>query len=322
MRPDVAAIAIGRNEGQRLAACLQSLAPQVTRLIYVDSGSTDDSVAIATAAGAQVVHLPTDAPFTAARARNAGFAALGPEAPPLVQFVDGDCAVAADWIATGAAALDRDPGIGIVTGWRTESDPDRNAFHALAELEWHRPPGDIPSCGGDMMLRSDLFRRLGGFNGAIVASEDEELCLRVRRAGLRVHRLPQVMTIHDINMTRFGQWWQRTLRSGHGFAEIGGRYPEHFRMERLRVWVYGGGLPVMLVAGLVLGSWPFVALPVLGWAFNFWRTDRGLRGGVPERHRHQLALYLTLAKLPNMIGMLRFYLRRLRRTQHRLIEYK
>ncbi|MEO0691400.1 MAG: glycosyltransferase, partial [Pseudomonadota bacterium] len=43
----IAAVAIGRNEGERLVRCLTSLAGQVERLVYVDSGSTDGSVAAA-----------------------------------------------------------------------------------------------------------------------------------------------------------------------------------------------------------------------------------------------------------------------------------
>ncbi|MGL4321582.1 MAG: glycosyltransferase family 2 protein, partial [Paracoccaceae bacterium] len=53
----VDAVIIGRNEGARLVACLASVAPHVRRMVYVDSGSTDGSVAAATAAGAQVVAL-------------------------------------------------------------------------------------------------------------------------------------------------------------------------------------------------------------------------------------------------------------------------
>ena len=66
------AVIIGRNEGARLVAALQAAAPQVDVIVYVDSGSTDNSVAEAENAGAIVLHLDTSRPFTAARARNAG----------------------------------------------------------------------------------------------------------------------------------------------------------------------------------------------------------------------------------------------------------
>ena len=135
---NVAAVVIGRNEGARLERCLTSLAGQVDQLIYVDSGSTDRSVAFATDIGATVVELDTSQPFTAARARNAGFAETDAE---YVQFVDGDCGVARDWIGKAKAALDADRSIAIVTGWRKELFPEASVYNAMADVEWHRPAG-------------------------------------------------------------------------------------------------------------------------------------------------------------------------------------
>lgn len=53
MTPGVGAVIIGRNEGARLVACLASFPGWVRPLVYVDSGSTDGSVAAARAAGAE-----------------------------------------------------------------------------------------------------------------------------------------------------------------------------------------------------------------------------------------------------------------------------
>ena len=66
----VDAVVIGRNEGERLRACLASLQMQVGRVIYVDSGSTDGSADMARDMGAEVIRLDMAQPFTAARARN------------------------------------------------------------------------------------------------------------------------------------------------------------------------------------------------------------------------------------------------------------
>ncbi|WP_372836203.1 glycosyltransferase, partial [Puniceibacterium confluentis] len=82
-------VLIGRNEGARLVAALGAVQGQARRMIYVDSGSGDGSVDAARAAGAEVVLLDLSQPFTAARARNAGFAALEGDSPDLVQFIDG-----------------------------------------------------------------------------------------------------------------------------------------------------------------------------------------------------------------------------------------
>lgn len=324
MNGKVAAVVIGRNEGDRLKRCLTSLAGQCDRIIYVDSGSTDGSVAFAQGIGALVVDLDRSVPFTAARARNAGFSAL--QAGGLtayVQFVDGDCGVEPGWIASGCAMLDAHPGMGVVTGWRTETDPHRNVYHEMCEIEWHRAPGDIRSCGGDMMVRVATFVQIGGFNPSIIASEDEEFCLRVLALGQRVHRLPRIMTLHDADMNRFGQWWKRTVRSGHGFAEVGGMHPDHFRPERRRVWFYGGVLPVVLVAGMVSGIWLAAGGAVLLYLVNWLRTAQGLnRHGQRWGQALHHAAYLTLSKIANMQGMLTYYLRRARGADMLIIEYK
>ena len=324
MTGSVGAVAIGRNEGERLRRCLTSLVGQCDQIIYVDSGSTDDSVAFAQGIGAVVVDLDSSVPFTAARARNAGFAALlTAQAPEYVQFVDGDCTVESGWMTVARALLDANADIGIVTGWRTEIDPTRNVYHEMFEVEWHRPAGDIRSCGGDMLVRADAFAAIGGFNPRIIASEDEEFCLRIQQQGLRVHRLPTVMTRHDADTTRFAQWWRRTVRAGHGFAEVGGMQPSHFIAERRRVWFYGGLCPLMLLAGLITGLWPLVLFALAAYVYNWARTMQGLhRTGQPVAQAAHHALFLTLSKIANMQGMITYYIRRWRGLDMKIIEYK
>src|SRR5207249_590682 len=97
----VGVVAIGRNEGERLGVCLASALRDCAHVVYVDSGSTDGSVALARDLGAQVLELDLSIPFTAARARNAGFDKLLHIAPDVefVQFVDGDCEIVENWIS-------------------------------------------------------------------------------------------------------------------------------------------------------------------------------------------------------------------------------
>ena len=92
-------VVIGRNEGERLKRCLQSISGFIDRVVYVDSGSTDDSVAFVKSLGADVVELDMATPFTAARARNEGSKKLLKRLPALdyLFFVDGDCEVVKDW---------------------------------------------------------------------------------------------------------------------------------------------------------------------------------------------------------------------------------
>ena len=75
-RPGIGIVIIGRNEGDRFRRCLESVKGRCDAMVYVDSGSTDGSVEFARSQGADVLELDRDQPFTAARARNAGWERL------------------------------------------------------------------------------------------------------------------------------------------------------------------------------------------------------------------------------------------------------
>jgi GT2 family glycosyltransferase len=315
----LAVVLIGRNEGARLKASLASLSGQ--RIVYVDSGSTDMSVAAAREAGAAVVELDPATPFTAARARHAGFQALGPVPPEFVQFFDGDCIVVPGWIEAGRAALQENPRLGLVTGWRSEIHPEASIYNALCDHEWRRPAGEITACGGDMMVRSVAYTQAGGFDGQVIAAEDDEFCQRLRKAGWGLRRLPVPMTRHDAAMMRFGQWWRRAVRSGHGFAQVGDLHARYFARERARVWVYALVLPLLALAGL---AWtPLLVLVLAAYLMSYLKTVQGLRGdGLASGTALHHAAFLTLSKFPNLIGMLTYYARKRRGAAMRIIEYK
>lgn len=318
-------VLIGRNEGDRLVACLASIAGQARRIVYVDSGSGDDSVANARAAGAEVVELAPDLPFTAARARHAGFTHLDTTggAAPFVQFVDGDCRVQPGWLERGLAAISGDETLGLVTGWRSEIAPEASLYNALCAVEWRRPAGEIAACGGDMMVRSAAYRAVGGFDARVIAAEDDELCCRLRKAGWRLRRIPQEMTLHDAAMRRFGQWWRRAERTGHGFAQVGHLHPGYFRRERARMWLFAAVLPILLILGLWAAWWLAVTVAFL-YLLSFVKTARRqqLEEGLPRAEARRHAALLTLSKFPNLVGALRYWLRHARGADMRIIEYK
>lgn len=318
------AIVIGRNEGMRLVACLASLTAQGVEIVYVDSGSWDNSVGEARKAGALVVELERDKPFTAARARQAGFDALAQtgDLPEFVMFVDGDCIVVDGWIAAGEAAMRDNPDLGLVTGWRAELYPERSIYNALCEFEWRRPAGEITACGGDMMVRSEAFQQAGGYDATVIAAEDDEFCVRLAKAGWGLRRIPVEMTRHDAAMLRFGQWWQRAVRTGHGFAQVGWMHPPYFRREQIRAVVYGLLLPLLALVGLCSSALLFLIVVAL-YGMNYIRTTKGLiADGLPAWEARRHARLLTLSKLPNIMGMTMFHWRRLRGRAMQIIEYK
>lgn len=319
----VGVVVIGRNEGERLVRCLRSVGRDA-RVVYVDSGSTDGSVAAATALGAEVVALDLAVPFTAARARNAGRAALGPDLE-FIQFVDGDCELRGDWLARAQAALAADGGLAAVFGRRREIAPGASRYNWLCDVEWATAPGEARYFGGDVMLRAAALDQAGGYPAEMIAGEEPDLAIRLRERGWRIACLPAEMTLHDAAIIRLGQWWRRAERAGHAYAELSHRHAGSALADyprRLRgVLAWGVGVPVAAVfVGVILGPLAGLAvllLPILQIARLAWRERR--RG---MRDAATLALFLTLAKPAQAIGAGRYLLALAGRRRSRLIEYK
>ena len=100
-----------------------------------------------------------------------------------------------------------------------ESDiRDKSIYNRLADIEWNSPVGEVKYCGGDAMMRVEAFRQVGGFNPDLIAGEEPELCVRLRQRGC-ILRIDAEMTLHDIAMTQFRQFWKRSIRTGYAFAE-------------------------------------------------------------------------------------------------------
>ncbi|MDB4985444.1 MAG: hypothetical protein JWN04_622, partial [Myxococcaceae bacterium] len=242
----VGAVVIGRNEGERLQRCLRSLVGRAAPLVYVDSQSTDDSVAFARSLGVEVVELDLSVPFTAARARNEGFARLREltREVPFVQFVDGDCEVVEGWIEAARDLLANDAGLVAVTGVRRERYPEQTIFNELCDVEWQLGAyGETDRFGGDVMIRAAALEQVGGYNPSVIAAEDDELAVRLHAAGGRILRIDRKMTVHDAAIERLSQWWQRAKRAGHGYAQVEhlhGAPPTYkFRAENKRVLTWG-----------------------------------------------------------------------------------
>jgi len=217
----IGVVVIGRNEGERLNRCLISVAQTGAKIIYVDSGSTDNSVQLARDLGHHVLELDMSVPFTAARARNEGFAYLVRLYPQIdyVQFIDGDCEMQPGWLLHAASFMKKNVSAVMVCGRLRERYPERSVYNMLCDIEWDAPPGISGACGGIAMVRVDDFRREGGYRADMIAGEEPELCVRFRKKGKEIWRLDVEMALHDAAMMHFHQWWRRAVRGGYAFAE-------------------------------------------------------------------------------------------------------
>jgi glycosyltransferase involved in cell wall biosynthesis len=330
--PDVGVVAIGRNEGERLRRCLASVLGRGARVVYVDSASTDGSAELARSSGAEVVDLDMSLPFSAARARNAGFERLMRTAPDVrfVQFVDGDCEVVDGWIDRARRELESRDDAAVVCGRRRERFPGASVYNRLADVEWDTPIGEAQSCGGDAMMRVEAFQQVGGFDPSVVAGEEPELCQRLRAKGWKVLRIDAEMTLHDSAMLHFGQWWKRAVRSGYGATDVATRFGhEKFgsQVNSARQWAVV--LPITGMAAflltLVFGRWAALAgvLVLALFPLQALRMAARVRRRVP--HWKTALAYGTLnvvGKFANFAGQ-RQYGRDRREGRHaRLIEYK
>ena len=296
------AVIIGRNEGERLRACLTSTVGRVHRAVYVDSGSTDHSLTVARTLGVEALALDPALPFTAARARNAGFRHLQQSLPDMafVQFIDGDCELHPNWIEAATAVMRRSPDAAIICGRRRERASFDSVYNHLCDIEWNTPIGQADSCGGDFLARADAFASVGGFTEELIAGEEPDLCHRLRNAGWKIYRIAREMTLHDAAMYRFSQWWQRNRRSGHASAEaLHRRGSDDPRLLRAVLSNLFWANPL---------TWPL-------WPLLWWRIAR--RGG------GLYATFILLGKFPHCQGQIQYWLSIFKSSKNtRIIEYK
>lgn len=338
-------VVIGRNEGDRLVRCLGSLDLEAVPVVYVDSGSTDGSASTARSRGVEVVELDPARPFSAARARNEGFARCKRLHPDLrfVMFVDGDCEVVPGWLTRATRELETRPELAVVCGRRRESNPERSVYNRLADLEWDTPIGLARSCGGDALFRVADFEAVGGFDPTAKAGEEPELCRRLRQAGRQVARIDAEMTRHDLNMTWFSEWWRRQLRAGYHGLDIESRFgptspttgtPRRDSLfgpglRRARLWGIGWPTLVVVVAGLLwrwAGPGPacFGVLGGLGLLVAqagrlAWRVRRRV-----DRPGDAIVFgaLTVVEKWANLVGQIQYLRDRSRGRGAKLIEYK
>jgi hypothetical protein len=325
-------VIIGRNEGERLVRCFASLGEQRTRpVVYVDSGSSDDSVANARRVGASVVELDMSTPFSAARARNAGWRLLAENHPEVeyVQFVDGDMEVQAGWLEAAEATLDAEPDVSVVFGHRRERRPEASVYNRICDVEWGKGgEAEVEFFGGDAMARIAILQQVGGYNPSVIAGEELDLAFRIRtQTGTRIKRIDHDSTLHDAAMTKATQWWTRIRRGGHAYAQVhslhravdGNPFGGHVR----RSLVWGAAAPAAAAA---------LALPTLGLSVGVVASRYPLAGaraalkakkdGFGWTHALVWGASCALAPFPEALGVAQYHWNQLQGKAPKIIEHK
>lgn len=321
-------VVIGRNETERLERCLTAAGESDLPIVYVDSRSRDDSVAIAERLGVQVVEMAPDAEPSAALARNLGLAEITRLHPSIeyVQFIDGDCILQPGWLDAACEALESDSRLVAVCGYRLEERPARNMYHRAAHLEWQMGPvGEVTDFAGDAMVRIAQLQHVGGYDPRVMAGEDTELSSRLRAEGGRIVRLDHISTTHDIDIATFRQWWRRSQRGGYGatlVAQLHRRGDRLFMDHTRRALLWGGLAPAVAVLALRWSRWP-VLLVAGRFALSALRAARSIHPpGASRTDRLAWGMSCSFSAIPGAVGSLRYLVEAARHQHPSLIEYK
>lgn len=329
--PDVSVVVIGRNEGDRLVRCLNTIRNtmypgRIAEVIYVDSNSTDGSRERAAAAGATVIAVQPERP-TAATGRNAGWRAAK---SPFVLFLDGDTLLDETFVTAAVEGM-RQPGVAVVCGNRREIRPLDSLYNRVLDLDWVSPAGEAEYCGGDALMRKAVLEEVGGYDESLIAGEEPDMCRRMRARGHTILHLDVPMTGHDLAMHCWSQYWRRAVRTGYAYAEVSARYSgtdiplweNESKGNQLRGTIlFTGTLAGILMGIALLSVWPLLAV-ALCWSVLIVRTERRIRWKSDDTTaRFLYAVHSHVQQIPILLGQLVY--RRDRRAMRKrpLIEYK
>jgi len=323
---NIGIVVIGRNEGERLKTCIRSLSISGAHIVYVDSGSADNSVEFVVHSGFDVVELDMSTPFSAARARNEGYRYLLSQYESIryMQFVDGDCEVCGNWLTFAYNHLEANASVVAVCGRRKERYPESTVYNQLCDIEWNTPVGLSSSTGGDFMCRAQALVDIGGFSSQVIAGEEPELCYRWRLKGWLIERLEADMTLHDAAMVSVKQWWKRCERAGHayaqGFSLHGHDEEKYYRKEVLRI-VFWCVLMIAIFSGVIfLGPWALILLAIhpVQIVRIWWQQPADLTSLTAFIY----AISLVFGKIPEGKGLCAFFIKKILGRSFHIIEYK
>jgi glycosyltransferase involved in cell wall biosynthesis len=209
-------------------------------VIVIDNGSTDTSAQVAVEYGAELLKAPG---LKVGAVRNRGVAVA--EDAEIIAFVDSDHELPTDWltqgvarllersdaVAAGAFCLAPPQGTWVQTTW---------ALHRLRRRYF----GEAAWLGaGNLFVRREDFQAIGGFNESLTASEDVDLCERLRRDRGVILFDPAIRNIHH------------------------GEPPTLWQFFKKELWRGKSGLRGFFAHGMPWHEWPSLAFPA--WHFFF-----------------------------------------------------
>jgi glycosyltransferase involved in cell wall biosynthesis len=225
-----------KDEAESIGKLLQLVASQTVsdrlETIVVDSGSSDGTVAIARAAGAQLIEIPPQE-FTYGRALNIGTAAA--VAPIVIPLSAHAFPRHERWAERMIAAFDDDR---VACACGAEANPFGQRIDApfdqdLELAEQHPLYGYSNSAGG---YRIELWRERP-FREDMPFTEDKEWAWHWLHRGWRVHFAPELMVDHDHDHDPIPTMFNRARLEWTGFGMYLDLPPYPFRALLHEWWV-------------------------------------------------------------------------------------
>jgi GT2 family glycosyltransferase len=192
------------------------------------------------------------------------------------------------------------------------------------DLDWLSPCGESTYCGGDAVMRKSVMDQVGPYRDDLIAGEEPELCTRIRNAGYTIWHADELMTLHDLAITRFGGYWLRCYRGGHAYAEVAERTQGAlFRKESLKNHIQVA-IYLLVPPGLALvlgwrGLWVVSAAAVLILLRTAWRA-RWRKAPLVTTLLH--SVHCHVCQIPIWFGQLAYLRNRHGQKPVRIIEYK
>jgi len=213
----------GRDDSEACLASLQQVTYDNVRVILVDNGSTDGSVAYLRERFADVTFIVNDRNLGFAEGNNVGIRRALEEDAAWVLLLNNDTTVEPDFLTKLVDAVRRDETIGIIGPRLNRYDPSDRVWFAGGRVclwsgwTWHTgnhatDRGQFTGLvdedyqtGAAMMLRRDVLKRVGVLDADYVSYfEDNDLCVRAKSAGFRVVCCCDAKVYHKVSASTGG----------------------------------------------------------------------------------------------------------------------
>jgi glycosyltransferase involved in cell wall biosynthesis len=196
-----------KHLGQLLAKIRRQVLPRSVELIVVDSGSTDDSVAIAEGHGARIVHIK-QSDFTFGRSLNVGCAAASGD---VLVFISGHCVpVGDDWLRNLTRPIDEQRAVyayGRQVGDSTTRFSESQLFLKYFPEESKIPQEGFFANNANSAISAKTWSALR-FDEQLTGLEDMEIGKRIVAGGLKIAYCADAPVYHLHDET----WRQVKLR--------------------------------------------------------------------------------------------------------------